>query len=65
MSGLFVRLNEAGGTVAVGVGERARVAVGDGLAVRVGLGKGVLVAGAGVDVIVAGGVTCSSSLSPG
>lgn len=63
--GLSVRLNADGVSVAVGDGTRSRVAVGEGLGVKVGLGNGVSVGGRGVKVAVAGGVTCSSNLSPG
>lgn len=63
--GFSVRLNALGVSVAVGVGGRTRVAVGEGLGVNVGLGRGVSVAVTRVGVLVAGGVTCSSSISPG
>jgi len=49
--------------VAVGDGKRDWVTVGEGLGV--GVGSGVSVGGRGVKVAVAGGVTCSSSFSPG
>ena len=49
--------------MAVGDGERNWVTVGEGLGVRVGMG--VSDGGRGVKVAVAGGVTCSSSFSPG
>lgn len=63
--GFSTRLSAAEVFVAVGVGGRSRVAVGERLGVKVGLVKGVSVNGRGVKVAVAGGVTCSSSLSPG
>ena len=65
MFGFSAGFNAAGVSLAVDVGKKSRIAVGEGLGVAVGLGNGVSVAGAGVGVLVAGGVTCSSSLSPG
>lgn len=50
-------------SVAVIEGGMVSVAVGEGLGV--GVGSGVSEGGRGVKVAVAGGVTCSSSLSPG
>ena len=63
--GFSTKLNTPEVSVAVGVGGRVRVTVGEGLSVSVGLGSRVSVGGRGVKVAVAGGVTCSSSLSPG
>ena len=63
--GLSARSSAAGVSVAVGDGARSRVDVGERLGVKVGLGESVSVAGTVVGVLVAGGVTCSSSLSPG
>ena len=53
----------AGVSVLVDDGVRDWVIIGEGLGV--GVGSGVFVGGRGVKVAVAGGVTCSSSFSPG
>jgi hypothetical protein len=50
---------------AVEVGWRVEVGLRVRLGVIVGVGSGVSVGGRGVKVAVAGGVTCSSSFSPG
>ena len=59
--------DSAAGSAGVAVGDGACAAalssVGDG--VKVAAGSGVGVAGGGMGVSVAGGVTCSSSFSPG
>jgi len=58
-------MRSVAGWETVAVGASGWVAVGARLGVAEGLGFGVSVAGAGVGVLVAGGVTCSSSLLPG
>ena len=63
MFGPSASLRAAEVSVAVEVGRKSRVEVGEGLGVA--LGSEVSVGGRGVKVAVAGGVTCSSSLSPG
>ena len=52
-------------SVGVRVGVIVLVEVADGLGVKVGVVGGVIVAGADVGVLVAGGVTSSRSLLPG
>ena len=47
------------------VGEEIACSISTLVGVAVGVGSGVSVGGKGVGVLVAGGVTCSSSRSPG
>ena len=65
LSGSCNDLRSVAGWATVAVGASGWVAVGAKLGMAEGLGFGVSVAGAGVGMLVAGGVTCSSSLSPG
>ena len=65
MFGFSSRFNSAEVSLAVDVGKKGWVAVGLRVGLGVRVGSEVSVGGRGVGVLVAGGVTCNKSLSPG